>query len=147
MKLQQADPELKPMEEAEITEFLNQPTIYLRVAMINARDGTPLVHPTWYHYKDEKFFAVNNREGTKIRSLKKNSDVYFLVDTGDKGVRGRARAKVINDSEYVVKILTQILMRYYGSIDTPEAKDRIEIAKNGYSAIEITPLFMATWKA
>lgn len=125
---------------------MNQ-SIYLLVAMINERDGTPLVHPMWYHYKDEKFFAVSNREGTKVRSLKKNPEVYFLVDVTDRGVRGRARAKVIDDSEYAVKILTQNLMRYGGSIDSPEAKDRIEIAKNHYSAIEITPLFMATWKA
>jgi nitroimidazol reductase NimA-like FMN-containing flavoprotein (pyridoxamine 5'-phosphate oxidase superfamily) len=115
--------------------------------MINARDGTPLVHPMWYHYKDEKFFAVSNREGTKVRSLKKNPEVYFLVDVTDRGVRGRARAKVIDDSEYAVKILTQNLMRYMGSIDSPEAKDRIEVAKNHYSAIEFMPLFMASWKA
>jgi nitroimidazol reductase NimA-like FMN-containing flavoprotein (pyridoxamine 5'-phosphate oxidase superfamily) len=146
MKLRSADPEMKPLEEAEITGLLNQP-IYLRVAMINERDGTPLVHPMWYHYRDEKFFAVSNREGTKIRSLKKNPEVYFLVDIADRGVRGRARAKVIDDSEYAVKILTQNLMRYGASIDSPESKDRIEIAKNHYSAIEITPLFMATWKA
>jgi nitroimidazol reductase NimA-like FMN-containing flavoprotein (pyridoxamine 5'-phosphate oxidase superfamily) len=146
MKLRSADPEMKPLEEAEITELLNQ-SIYLRVAMINERDGTPLVHPMWYHYRDEKFFAVSNREGTKIRSLKKNPEVYFLVDIADRGVRGRARAKVIDDSEYAVKILTQNLMRYGASIDSPESKDRIEIAKNHYSAIEITPLFMATWKA
>ena len=68
------------------------------------------------------------------------------MDVTDRGVRGRAR-KVIDYSEYAVKILTQNLMRYGGSIDSPEAKDRIEIAKNHYSAIEITPLFMATWKA
>jgi nitroimidazol reductase NimA-like FMN-containing flavoprotein (pyridoxamine 5'-phosphate oxidase superfamily) len=146
MKLRNADPEFKPLDEGEITALLNQ-SIYLRVAMINERDGTPLVHPMWYHYKDEKFFAVSNREGTKVRSLKKNPEVYFLVDVTDRGVRGRARAKVIDDSEYAVKILTQNLMRYVESIDSPEAKDRIEIAKNHYSAIEITPLFMATWKA
>jgi hypothetical protein len=39
-----ADPELKLLEESEVIELLNQP-IYLRVAMINERDGTPLVHP------------------------------------------------------------------------------------------------------
>jgi len=33
-----------------------------------------------------------------------------------------------------------------GSADSPEAKDRIEFAKN-YSVIEITPYFMASWKA
>jgi hypothetical protein len=33
-----------------------------------------------------------------------------------------------------------------GSSETPEAKERIEFAKN-YSAIEITPYFMASWKS
>ena len=40
MDLRLADPELKLLQEAEVIELLNQP-IYLRVAMINARDGTP----------------------------------------------------------------------------------------------------------
>lgn len=146
INLRQADPEFKPLEEAEITELLDQP-IYLRVAMINARDGSPLVHPIWYHYKDEKFFAVSNKDGIKIRSVKKNPEVYFLVDIADRGVRGKGKAKVIDDSEHAVNVLTQNLMRYVGSVDTQEAKDRIEIAKNYYSAVEITPLFMATWKA
>jgi nitroimidazol reductase NimA-like FMN-containing flavoprotein (pyridoxamine 5'-phosphate oxidase superfamily) len=145
MKLHLADPELKLMDEAEVNELLNQP-IYLRVAMIDARDGTPLVHPMWYHYKDEKFFAVSNSGGTKVRSLKKNSNVYFLVDVADRGVRGKGKAKVVDDSEYAVKILTQNLMRYVGSIDSPEAKSRIEMAKKYYSVVEITPLYMATWK-
>jgi nitroimidazol reductase NimA-like FMN-containing flavoprotein (pyridoxamine 5'-phosphate oxidase superfamily) len=145
MKFRQADPELEPMEEEEIAELMNSP-IYLRVAMINARDGTPLVHPMWYLYKDEKFFAVSNREGTKVRSLKKNPDVYFLVGIAERGVRGKGKAKVIDDSEYAVKILSQNLMRYLESIDSPQVKERIEVAKTHYSVIEITPLFMATWK-
>jgi hypothetical protein len=33
-----------------------------------------------------------------------------------------------------------------GSAETPEAKDRIESAKN-YSVIEVTPNFIASWKA
>ena len=146
MEIRPADPELKHMEDAEVTELLNQP-IYLRVAMINVRDGTPLVHPIWYYYKNGIFFAVSNKGGTKIRSLKKNPEVYFLVDIADRGVRGRATAKVIDDSNYAVMILSQNLMRYVGSLDSPEAKGRLELAKNHYSAIEITPHFMATWKA
>jgi nitroimidazol reductase NimA-like FMN-containing flavoprotein (pyridoxamine 5'-phosphate oxidase superfamily) len=145
MNLRLADPELKPMQEAEVTELLNQP-IYLRVAMINARDGTPLVHPIWYNYKDEKFLAVSNRDGIKIQSLKKNPEVYFLVDITDRGVRGRASAKVIDDSDYATKITAQNLERYMGSADSPEAKERLELAKEHYSAIEITPHFIATWK-
>jgi nitroimidazol reductase NimA-like FMN-containing flavoprotein (pyridoxamine 5'-phosphate oxidase superfamily) len=145
MNLRLADPELKPMQESEVTELLSQP-IYLRVAMINARDGTPLVHPIWYNYKDEKFLAVSNRDGIKVQSLKKNPEVYFLVDITDRGVRGRASAQVIDDPEYATNITAQNLERYMGSADSPEAKERLELAKEHYSAIEITPHFIATWK-
>ena len=141
-----ADPELKSLQEAEVIELLNQP-IYLRLAMISARDGTPLVHPMWYNFKDGKFFAVSNKNGTKVRSLRKNPEVYFLVDTADRGVRGRASAKVIDDSDHATKITSENLERYMGSVDNPEAKDRLAIAKEHYSAIEITPHFIATWKA
>jgi general stress protein 26 len=146
MNLRLADPELKPLQEAEVIELLTQP-IYLRVAMINARDGTPLVHPIWYNYKDGMFFAVSNRNGTKVQSLKKNPEVYFLVDIADRGVRGRASAKVIENSDYATKITAENLELYMGSVDSPEAKDRLAIAKDHYSAIEITPHFVATWKA
>ena len=146
MKLRLADPEMKPLQEEEVIELLNQP-IYLRVAMINARDGSPLVHPMWYNYNDGKFFAVSNRNGTKIQSLKKHPEVYYLVDITDRGVRGRASAKVIDNSDYATKITAQNLERYMGSADSPEAKERLALAKEHYSAIEITPHFIATWKA
>lgn len=146
MNLRLADPELKPLQEEEVTELLNQP-IYLRLAMINTRDGTPLVHPIWYNYRDGKFLAVSNRNGNKVRSLRKNPEVYFLVDIADRGVRGRASAKVIDNSDYATKITAENLERYMGSVDSPEAKDRLAIAKDHYSAIEITPHFIATWKA
>jgi nitroimidazol reductase NimA-like FMN-containing flavoprotein (pyridoxamine 5'-phosphate oxidase superfamily) len=146
MNFRLADPELKPLQEAEVVELLNQP-IYLRLAMINTRDGTPLVHPIWYNYRDGKFLAVSNRNGTKVQSLKKNPEVYFLVDIADRGVRGRASAKVIDDSDYATEIAAQNLERYMGSSDSPEARDRLALAKEHYSAIEITPHFIATWKA
>src|SRR5262245_6602334 len=142
MKYRAADPEFPPMEENEIKELLNQP-IYLRMAMINERDGTPLVHPIWYYYEDEKFFAVSNKTGVKIRSLMKNPEVYFLVDISDRGVRGRASAKVIDDPEYAKNITSRNLVRYFGSADNPESKERVELAKK-YSVIEITPHFMAS---
>lgn len=146
MNLRLADPELKPLQEEEVTELLNQP-IYLRLAMINTRDGTPLVHPIWYNYRDGKFLAVSNRNGNKVQSLRKNPEVYFLVDIADRGVRGRASAKVIDDSDYATKIAAQNLKRYMGSLDSTEAKDRLALAEEYYSAIEITPHFIATWKA
>jgi nitroimidazol reductase NimA-like FMN-containing flavoprotein (pyridoxamine 5'-phosphate oxidase superfamily) len=144
MEYRLADPELKQMDKNEVSELLNQP-IYLRVAMINAKDGSPLVHPIWYYFDDEKFYAVSNTSGIKIQSLKKNPDVYFLVDVADRGVRGKARAKVIDDPSYAKEVTARNLTRYLGSLDSPEAKERLEFSKN-YSAIEITPVYMASWK-
>lgn len=145
MEYRLADPELKEMDRNEVSELLNQP-IYLRLAMINAKDGSPLVHPIWYYYDEEKFCAVSNTMGIKVRSLKKNPHVYFLVDVTDRGVRGRAKAKVIDDPSYAKEITARNLTRYLGSLDSPGAKERLEISKN-YSAIEITPDYMASWKA
>ncbi len=100
--------------------------------MINSRDGTPLVHPIWYYYENRKFFAVSNKNGIKVQSLKKNPNVYFLVDIVDRGVRCKGTAKVMDDSEYAIKILSRNLVRYMGSLDCPEATDRIELAKKNY---------------
>ena len=144
MEYRLADPELKEMDKNEVSELLNQP-IYLRVAMINAKDGTPLVHLICYYFNDDNFYAVSNTGGIKILSLKKNPDVYFLVDVADRGVRGKARAKVIDDPSYAKEITARNLTRYLGSLDSPEAKERLEFSKN-YSAIEITPAYMASWK-
>ena len=145
MEYRLADPELKEMDRNEVSELLNQ-AIYLRLAMINAKDGSPLVHPIWYYYDEEKFYAVSNTMGVKVRSLKKNPDVYFLGDVTDRGVRGRAKAKVIDYPSYAKEITARNLTRYLGSLDSPEAKERLEISNN-YSAIEITPDYMASWKA
>ncbi|MEZ0269182.1 MAG: pyridoxamine 5'-phosphate oxidase family protein, partial [Nitrososphaeraceae archaeon] len=64
MEYRLADPELKEMDRNEVSELLNQ-AIYLRLAMINAKDGSPLVHPIWYYYDEEKFYAVSNTMGVK----------------------------------------------------------------------------------
>jgi hypothetical protein len=141
-----ADPELKPLQEQEVIELLNQP-IYLRLAMINTRDRTPLVHPIWYNYRDGKFLAVSNRNGIKVQSLKKNPEVYFLVDLLiEESAVGRV-PKSFDDYDYATKITAENLERYIGSVDSPEAMDRLALAKEHYSAIEITPHFIATWKA
>lgn len=149
MEYRLADNYAKPMQEGEVAQLLNLPCI-LRVAMIDARDDTPLVHPVWYYYENEKFFVTVYAGGPKARSLKKNPNVYFLVDVADNrqqpyGVRGKGRARVIDDPEYAAKVTARNVMRYLGSVDSPEAKTLIENAKSS-SVIEIAPLYMATWK-
>lgn len=144
-----ADRAAKPLDEGELSDLLNKPNI-LRLAMIDARDGMPLVHPVWYYYKDWKFFAAVDRDGAKARSLRKNPNVYFLVDidpddSPPRGVRGKGVAQVIDDPDYATKVTAHNVLRYLGSLEGKVAQKLIEMSKDS-SVVEITPRYMATWK-
>jgi nitroimidazol reductase NimA-like FMN-containing flavoprotein (pyridoxamine 5'-phosphate oxidase superfamily) len=150
LKFKLADKKARTLEREELATLLNQPNI-LRIAMIDFRDGAPLVHPVWYYYNDGKFFTAVDKNGVKARSLRKNQNVYFLIDiesTKDGppyGVRGKGTAKVVDDSDYATKVTVHNILRYLGSLDDAVAQNLIEVGKNS-SLIEITPLYMATWK-
>ena len=149
LKFALADKTAKPLKEEELTAFLDQPNI-LRIAIIDFRDGTPLVHPVWYYYKDGKFISAIDKNGIKARSLRKNPNVYFLVDIapGNRppcGVRGKGIAKVVDDSKYATKVTKYNVLRYRGPPDDRVGQKLIEMGKSS-SVIEITPKFMATWK-
>jgi nitroimidazol reductase NimA-like FMN-containing flavoprotein (pyridoxamine 5'-phosphate oxidase superfamily) len=144
-----ADRKAKPLEEGELSDLLDKPNI-LRLAIVDARDGTPLVHPVWYYYKDGKFFVCVDRDGVKAQSLRQNPNVYFLVDidpddSPPRGVRGKGTAKVIDDPDYATKVTTHNVLRYLGSLEDAVAQKLIEMGKDS-SVIEITPRYMATWK-
>jgi nitroimidazol reductase NimA-like FMN-containing flavoprotein (pyridoxamine 5'-phosphate oxidase superfamily) len=149
LKFTLADRTAKPLEQGELTDMLNKPNI-LRLAMVDVRDSMPLVHPMWYYYKDGKFFASVDRDGVKAQSLRKNPNVYFLVDIDHddgppRGVRGKGVARVIDDPDYATKVTTHNVLRYLGSVDGNVAQKLIEMGKES-CVIEITPRYMATWK-
>jgi nitroimidazol reductase NimA-like FMN-containing flavoprotein (pyridoxamine 5'-phosphate oxidase superfamily) len=149
LKFTLADKTAKILTEEEVLALLNQPNI-LRIAMIDNRDGTPLVHPVWYHYKDCKFYAAIDRNGIKAESLRKNPHIYFLIDISPtdsppRGVRGKGIAKVIDDSDYATKVTIQHVIRYRGPTDDTIGQKLIDLGKRS-SVVEITPLYMATWK-
>jgi nitroimidazol reductase NimA-like FMN-containing flavoprotein (pyridoxamine 5'-phosphate oxidase superfamily) len=144
-----ADGTAKPLEKEELSDLLDRPNI-LRLAIVDVRDGMPLVHPVWYYYKDGKFFVCVDRDGIKAQSLRENPNVYFLVDVNPddgppRGVRGKGTAKVVDDPDYATKVTTHNVLRYLGSLDDAVAQKLIEMGKDS-SVIEITPRYMATWK-
>jgi len=144
-----ADKTAKEMSDKEILELLNLPKI-LRIALVDERDRMPLVHPVWYYYENEKFYISTDSGGAKARSLRKNPDVYFLVDIDpDKGqpygVRGKGKARVIDDPELATKVTVRNVLRYLGSLDGQVAQSLIEMGKDS-SVIEITPQYIASWK-
>ncbi len=149
MRFTLADKTARPLEKEEMAALLEKPNL-LRIGMIDIRDGAPLVHPVWYYYENDKFFVAVDRDGNKAESLRKNPKVYFLVDIDPKdssplGVRGKGIAKVVDDPEYATNVTSRNILRYLGSLESTVAQKLMEIGKTS-SVIEITPLYMATWK-
>jgi hypothetical protein len=122
----------------------------MRIALIDERDKYPVAHPVWYHYEDEKFLVAIDRNGPKARSLRKNPAIYFLIDSDPVGgpplgVRGKATARIVDDSEYATRITVLNIKRYLGSLESAAAKKIKETGKDS-CVVEIIPLYVATWK-
>jgi hypothetical protein len=144
-----ADSEGISMDEAEIMRFLEQPRI-MRIGVIDNRDKYPMVHPVWYYYEDGKFFVATDKGGQKAESLRRNPALYFLVDSDPAegpplGVRGKARATVVDDAEYATRVTVRNIVRYLGSLEGKTAHKIKETGKDS-CVLEITPLYIASWK-
>ena len=149
MEYRLADKSGRRMSRAELAAFLAQPRI-MRIALCDYHDSHPIVHPVWYHYEKGKFLVATDSAGKKARALRKNPALYFLVDSdfGDgppRGVRGRARARVVDDPDYATNVTRVNVIHYLGSAHSKSARKIIARGKMS-SVIEITPLYMATWK-
>ena len=148
LKFVLADPHARPLPKREVAKLLAQPNI-LRLAYV-VEGGHPVVHPVWYYYSKGRFFAATDIDSAKARALRKNPQVYFLVDESPKGgptrgVRGRGTARVVDDPAYATNVTRRNVKRYLGTLTSKAAKTVLEMGP-GSSVIEITPLYMATWK-
>ena len=149
MEYRLADKSAKRMSKAELASFLAQPRI-MRIAFCDYRDSHPIVHPVWYHYENGKFLVATDTAGKKARALRKNPALYFLVDSDFKdgpprGVRGRANATVVDDPDYATNVTRVNVIHYLGSARSKNARKIMDRGRDS-SVIEITPLYMATWK-
>ena len=147
MKFVLADRLARQLSTKEVDLLLSKPNI-LRLAVVDECDGLPIVHPVWYVYRNDRFLVATDRDGIKARSLRRNQNAYFLVDTDSRplrGVRGRGTAKVIDDAAYARQVTRENVLKYLGTTRTKTAKKILAMGATS-SVIEITPVYMATWK-
>lgn len=142
MEFRLADTDGKPMSTDEVKAYLDRPNI-MRIALVDERDSCPMVHPVWFYYENGLFFVATDRDGVKARSLRKNPNLYFLVDSDPvdgppHGVRGKALAAVVDDPEYATKVTRRNIIRYIGSLESESARMILEKGKDS-SVLEITP--------
>jgi hypothetical protein len=143
-----ADRHARPLLKREISQLLARPNI-LRIAYLDER-GDPIAHPVWYYYNGGKFLIATDRVGKKAKVLRKNPVVYFLVDessreNGTLGLRGKGIARVIDDPLYATRVTRSNVKRYLGKLQSKTAKAILAMGPDS-CVIEITPLYLATWK-
>ena len=143
-----ADRHARPLLKREISQLLARPNI-LRIAYLDKR-GDPIVHPVWYYYSGGKFLIATDRVSKKATVLRKNPVIYFLVDessreNGTLGLRGKGIARVIDDPLYATRVTRSNVKRYLGKLQSKTAKTILAMGPDS-CVIEITPLYLATWK-
>jgi nitroimidazol reductase NimA-like FMN-containing flavoprotein (pyridoxamine 5'-phosphate oxidase superfamily) len=138
------------MSEHGTRKFLMESKSTLNVATINS-DGTPVIHPVWYHFDSQKtkiYFYTEPALKKAINVKERSEMIYFDVD-GDKwpykGVKGKGRAKIILDQEKALSFGKKILTKYVKK-GRPLIKSALEKMKDGgYIIIEITPEYFTSW--
>lgn len=148
MKYILADPHGKPFSKRQVAQFLARPNL-LRIAYLD-ETGEPVAHPVWYYFSKGRFLVAVDARGSKARALRRNPQVYFLVDESPKGappcgVRGKGTARVVDDPAYATKITKISVKKYLGTLESKIAKKILEMGP-GSSVVEITPRYFATWK-
>jgi len=126
-------------------EFLKSQKI-LRLATIG-KNNTPYIVPVWYMYSSKKIYIGTNTRTQKIKNLKKNNHIAFVVDVGIKspniyGVNGKGTANLILDKTRVKKIAIKILLRYFDSMKKKSAQELLEDTD---CIIEIVPEKFTVW--
>ena len=151
MKILNAGPGFsQPMTEDETISFLTSGRRNIYIASLDEKNE-PNIHPVWYYFdsSNQKFYIETSKYSKKKKNLENNEMIYFLVDEHHppyKGVRGKAKIKIHNDIDTVVRICETNMKKYLGSLDHPMAKELINLAKKSESvAIEISPLYFSTW--
>lgn len=146
VKIVRADPWWRAMSIDEVKDFLSKPLL-MRLGMIDY-DGYPLVHPVWFTYEGDRFYLTSSITSKKVRILRENPRVYFVVDDivdgKPRGVRGKSNASLIYDREITLKVMKDHIIKYIGSLDKPVSKRLLDESSNS-TTIVIEPLFLATW--
>jgi nitroimidazol reductase NimA-like FMN-containing flavoprotein (pyridoxamine 5'-phosphate oxidase superfamily) len=151
MKIINADPGYGvPMKEGEAKDFLERSKMNLQLATIDNKDE-PVVQPVWYYYDraSNLLYTETGKSSLKVRNIRRKNRVYFSVDDEAmpyKGVKGKAKVRILEDAEKNLPIAEKIMVKYLGSADHPMAKQLLGGVRSGQSIIlEFAPAYFSTW--
>lgn len=136
------------MTEDEVRDFLSNKQLFARIGSIDKK-GDPNVHPVWYYFDDYKIYFETGKESRKAQNLRNKNTIYFCIDDDTppyKGVRGKGKTSVLENTEKSLPIAEKLLIKYTGGLDNKMAKFILNSVKTGEAVvIEIDPSYFATW--
>ncbi|MFW9994890.1 MAG: pyridoxamine 5'-phosphate oxidase family protein [Candidatus Odinarchaeota archaeon] len=125
-------------------KYLQNMKIPLRLSCVT-QSGWPMVLSLWYLYQNEKFYLATPKKAKVVDYLINEPRCAFEVANEKPPYRGiRGQGKTTINSKKGEEILTLLLERYLGNLDSPLAKELLSKSKDEV-AIEITPLKIFTW--
>jgi nitroimidazol reductase NimA-like FMN-containing flavoprotein (pyridoxamine 5'-phosphate oxidase superfamily) len=148
VRIHLAEPGVVGLSHDEIQHFLANGKIPMRLATVGG-DGSPVIYPVWYHYANDRFYVFSRKKARKMEDMERNTTVYFSIDTEtfpNKGVKGRATARMIADPNEGVPIVEEMLEKYLGDTKSSYPKAMIESVRKGSAVVvEIRPHYYTVW--
>ncbi len=147
LKIIRTEKNVPGMTKAEIDKFLGSGRLILRLGT-NDVEGGPAIHPVWYYYSNDRLYLFSGTNAHKMRNVRKSDKVYFTVDTDaipNKGVRGKGKARIVNEASEKDKWVEKIVGKYLDA-SSPMYNGMIRSAKSpGTTVLEIRPEYYAVW--
>lgn len=119
------------MSAAEVAVFLEQGRI-LQVASLHP-DGRPHLVPMWYVVEEGRVVFRSFSRSQKIRNLQRDPRLTVLVERGEayaelQGVMIHGRARLIEDSAYVLTLYGRLAAKYAMVGGAPRSLSAEELA-------------------
>ena len=121
LKVIQALPDMpRPVTEAEVNNFL-EGKLNMQIATID-EEGYPMIQPTWFLYDNDsgKIYTGTAKMTKKVQNIQRKPDkIYFSIDEENypyKGVKGRAVARISEDTQKNLPIIEKINIKYLGTL-------------------------------
>ena len=136
-----------PATRAAVDRFLA--TARLMRLGVTEPDGTPLVHPVWYTWEQDRFLLHIGTTSSKRTAIDAQPTVYFTIDDmgpGIFGVRGKALATIDSDQARLREVMQAQCDRYTGVGDNETRRFLMGMVEAGDLILAIlTPRHLATW--
>ena len=136
-----------PATRAAVDRFLAAPRL-MRLGVVEP-DGTPLVHPLWYTWEQDRFLLHIGTTSSKRTAIDTQPTVYFTVDDtgpGIFGVRGKATATIDPHQDLLYEVMQAQCDRYTGVGDNETRRFLMDMVEAGDLVLAVlTPRYLATW--